>query len=389
MKKITNIILKTPWYKKMKKGGILMARSLMSHSKYIQGFGVLKDLRKYLEGNFGKRPLVILFTKKIEELLRRSFNETDYDLVFEVFKGECSKREINRLVNVVKERNCDFVIGIGGGKLLDTAKAVAFYTDLPLVIIPSAASTDAPCSALSVIYTEDGVFEEYLVLPKNPDMVLVDTKIIANAPVRLLVAGMGDALSTYFEARACRMSNAKNMSGNYPSESAFTLAKLCYEILLRDGLKAKLAIENRVVTSAVENIIEANTYLCGVGFESGGLAAAHSVHNGFTVLKECHHLYHGEKVSFGTIVQLVVENSSLAEIEEVMRFCISVGLPITLEHMGIENVIPEELMKVAKTACDVGETIHNMPFEVTPELVYASILTAHALGRRFLQIGCL
>ena len=115
-----------------------------------------------------------------------------------------------------------------------------------------------------------------------------------------------------------------------------------------------------------------------------GLAASHAVHNGFTVLSECHHLYHGEKVAFGTLVQLVMENSPMEELEEVMDFCVSVGLPITLEELGVNEVRPDAIMEVAKAACAPGETIYNMPFEVTAEKVYAAILTADALGKDFI-----
>jgi glycerol dehydrogenase len=121
----------------------------------------------------------------------------------ERFNGECSHVEINRLIAILKQHGCRGVVGIGGGKTLDTAKAIGYYQKLPVVVIPTIASTDAPTSALSVIYTEAGEFEEYLIYPKNPDMVVMDTAIIAKAPVRLLVAGMGDALSTWFEAKAC------------------------------------------------------------------------------------------------------------------------------------------------------------------------------------------
>lgn len=363
-----------------------MAKILMSPSKYIQGSGELQNISKYVK-NYGNTFLVLASDsgmKRTRSIVESSFNGTENKLIFEIFNKECCKKEINRLIKIVVDNKCECVIGIGGGKLLDTAKAVAYYSNIPVVIVPSIASTDAPCSALSVIYTEDGVFEEYLILPKNPEMVIMDTKIIANAPARLLVAGMGDALATYFEARACKQSNATNMAGLHPSKSAYALAKLCYETLIEDGLKAKLAVENKVVTPAVENIIEANTYLSGVGFESGGLAAAHAIHNGFTILKQCHHLYHGEKVAFGTIVQLVMENSPIEEIEEVIDFCISVGLPVTLSQMGINDIIPEEIMEVAKASCAKGETIYNMPFEVTPESVFAAILTADALGKQYI-----
>lgn len=168
-----------------------------------------------------------------------------------------------------------------------------------------------------------------------------------------------------------------------PAKFAYALAELCCTTLISDGLKARLAAEQQVVTPAVEAIIKANTYLSGIGFESGGLAACHAIHNGFMVLGKCHHLYHGEKVAFGTLVQLVMENSPIEEINEVFEFCISVGLPVTLAQMGIDEIIPEEIMAVAKVATAPGETIYNMPFQVTTEAIYAAILTADALGRRY------
>jgi glycerol dehydrogenase len=235
---------------------------------------------------------------------------------------------------------------------------------------------------LSVIYTETGQFESYLMLPKNPDVVLVDSQIVAQAPARLLVSGMGDALATYFEARANSRSGRPAMAGGMPTQAALVLAELCYKTLLKDGLKAKLAVENKVLSPAVENIIEANTYLSGVGFESGGLAAAHAVHNGLTLLKECHHLFHGEKVAFGTLVQLALENAPLEEINQVLAFCRSVGLPTCLADIGAADVSKEALMAVAKAACAEGETIHNMPFKTDPEAVYGAILVANQLGIR-------
>jgi glycerol dehydrogenase len=363
-----------------------MSKIIMAPTKYIQGNGELNKICNHTY-NLGSKFLVLASEgglKRTRGIVEDSFKGSDKKLVFEGFNKECSKQEIDRLIKIVKENNCNVVIGIGGGKLLDTAKAVAYYENLPVAIVPTIASTDAPCSALSVLYTPESVFDSYLVLPQNPNIVLVDTNIIVNAPARLLVAGMGDALATYFEARACDISKATNMAGLLPAKSAYALAELCYKTLLEDGFKAKLAVENKVVTPAVENIIEANTYLSGIGFESGGLAGSHAIHNGFTVLNECHHLYHGEKVAFGTLVQLVMENSPMKEIEEVIRFCISVGLPVTLSQMGVEEINLDALMEVAKLACAEGETIYNMPFEVTPESVYAAILTADALGGQYL-----
>ena len=336
-----------------------MAKILISPSKYLQGAGEMKNIGTYA-AKCGKKALVLISQggyRRIGAMIEESFAGSDCDVVFDYFNGECCESEINRLVAIVKEKGCDLVIGVG----------------------------DAPCSALSVVYTEEGVFEKYLFLPANPNLVLMDTDIIVKSPVRLTVAGMGDALATYFEARACQRSGATSCAGGKTTEAAMALAKLCFDTLMEEGVKAKIALEAGVCTPAVEKVIEANTLLSGIGFESAGLAGAHAIHNGFTVLEECHHMYHGEKVAFGTLTQLVLENVPLDELEDIILWCIEVGLPVTLAELGAENVTDDQLMEVAKTACAETDTLHNMPFEVTPETVFAAIKAADAYGRYYLD----
>ncbi|MFA0084645.1 glycerol dehydrogenase [Vibrio sp. 10N.261.51.F12] len=360
-----------------------MDKIIISPSKYVQGENVLGSIATYVKA-LGANPLAIadeFVTGLVGDTVKDSFINEDMPLAMDIFNGECSRLEIDRLTDICATQKNDVIIGIGGGKTLDTAKSVAFYTKIPVVVVPTIASTDAPTSALAVIYTPEGEFAEYLLFPQNPDMVVMDTKVIAGAPVRLLVSGMGDALSTYFEARANMTSGKPTMAGGAPTRSAQALAKLCYETLLEDGVKAKIAVENGVSTTAVENIIEANTYLSGIGFESSGLAAAHAIHNGLTKLEECHHLYHGEKVAFGTLVQLVLENAPMEEIQTVLTFCREVGLPTNLFDMGVKEINKEKLFEVAEGATAEGETIHNMPFPVTADSVFAAILTAHQLGQ--------
>ncbi len=355
----------------------------ISPNKYVQAKGALNNLGKYAS-ELGKKAIVLVTSsgyKRIEKQLEETFKSAGVDVCYEMFNGECSMNEINRVVEICKKESIDVVIGIGGGKTHDSAKLAAQLINSPVIIVPTIASTDAPCSALSVIYTDDGVFESYCFLKQNPNLVLVDLDIIANAPERLLVAGMGDALATYFEA----MSNTgANCAGGASTMAAKALAKLCFDILLDQGYKAKVACKNKVVTTALENVVEANTLLSGLGFESAGLAAAHSVHNGFTALEETHSMYHGEKVAFGTITQLVLENADIEDIEEIIGFCIEVGLPVTLGELGVKEITKEKIMNVAIGATAEGESIHNMPFEVTADDVYAAIMVANSLGEQYL-----
>ncbi|PLR82948.1 glycerol dehydrogenase [Bacillus canaveralius] len=366
-----------------------MTKMIISPSKYIQGPDELSKIASYT-AQLGQHAFIIaddFIMNLTKETIASSYANQENTYTAEKFNGECSKPEISRLKEMCASVNADVVVGIGGGKTLDTAKAIGYYNSIPVIVAPTIASTDAPTSALSVIYKENGEFDEYLFLPLNPTYVIMDTKIIAAAPVRLLVAGMGDALATYFEARACKRANKPAMAGANVTEAAIALARLCYDTLIEEGLKAKLAVENKGTTEAVEKIIEANTYLSGIGFESGGLAAAHAIHNGMTVLEEAHHMYHGEKVAFGTLTQLVLENAPTEEIDEVAQFCLSVGLPLTLEDIGVKTINEDQIRRVAELACADGETIYNMPFNVTPELVYTAILTADKLGHYYKSLN--
>lgn len=362
-----------------------MATIIASPTRYIQGKGEIKNLISHAK-QLGEELFMITSPsgyKRIEPSISASLSDSGCTVQYESFNGECCDDEINRLHQLFVSSKCSVIVGIGGGKIHDTAKAVAHMANCPVIIVPTIASTDAPCSALSVIYSAEGVFDRYLFLPSSPNIVLVDTDIVSQAPKRLLVSGMGDALATYFEARACQQSNATNCVGGKTTMAAMQLAKLCYDTLIADGLKAALAVEEKVCTKAVENIIEANTYLSGIGFESGGLAGAHAIHNGLTAIEETHSLYHGEKVAFGTLVQLVLENASHELIDDVLDFCMSVGLPTTLQDLGIKKIDPKKLMEVATIAAAPGDTLGNMPFDVTPESVYDAIIGADAIGRYY------
>lgn len=364
-----------------------MAQILIAPNKYVQGAGELERIAEYVSV-YGKNVLCLITKgglKRFEDIINKSFDKTDCKITYEVFNGECSKKEIDRIVEVCKEKNIDVVVGLGGGKIFDTIKAVGYYLHLPVVIVPTIAASDAPCSALSVIYTDDGVFEEYLFLPQNPNLVLVDSDVIAKSPTRLLVSGMGDALATYFEARACEQSGATSCAGGLTTQAALALAELCYNTLIEEGELAKVAAEQNVTTPALEDVIEANTLLSGIGFESSGLAGAHAIHNGLTAIPETHEKYHGEKVAFGTLVQLVLENSPIDELEQVINFCIGVGLPVTLEQLGIKDIDVAQIRKVAELAASEDDTLHNMPFAVTPDSVFSAILTADALGKKYLE----
>ena len=354
-------------------------------TRYIQGSGEMASIAEH-SVSLGKNAFILISENGIKRYgqgIEDGFKEKEIPFTFVVFQGEASHQEVKRLREEYAKLGCDFIVGVGGGKIIDTAKAVAHFENCPVVICPTIASTDAPCSALSVLYTPDGQFEEFIFLAKNPDVVLVDTEVVAASPARFTVAGMGDALATYFEATSCKNKDADNFVGGKATVAAYALAELSYEILLTHGRSAVEALKVGAITQAVEKVVEANTLLSGIGFESCGLSAAHSIHNGLTALHETHDCWHGEKVAFGVLTQLVIEDYPIEEIEEVYEFCMSVGLPVTFAELGVTDLSRENLMKVAEKACAPGETIVNSTVAVTPESVLDAMLAADALGRMY------
>ncbi|MDQ2052413.1 glycerol dehydrogenase [Natronolimnohabitans sp. A-GB9] len=355
-----------------------------SPAGYVQGRTVIDDLGDYAD-DLGSTALVLgddLVLDLVGDRVRESLESAGFDVALEEFGGECSEREIERVADVHAEYDADVIVGTGGGKAIDTARAARERVGGALVSLPTVASTDAPTSSVAVIYTEDGEFVEFHVYERHPDLVVVDTEVVAEAPTRFFRGGIGDALATWFEADAAYRSGATTIFGTRSTRTAQEIANLAYTTLRDHGRSAVDAVERDAVTESVEAVVEANTLLSGLGFESGGLAAAHAIHNGLTQLEATHEATHGEKVTIGTIAQLVLEGREDAFVEDVAGFAASVGLPTTLAEIGLEDPTRDELSVVAEAACADDETIHNEPFEVTPAAVRDALVGADAIGRR-------
>ncbi len=355
-------------------------RAAVFPGKYMQGRNAL-DLLGQEISRLGSRAY-LLVDSFVDQMMGQSLIERaseDANTQKSIFGGECCDLEIERVVH--EAEGCDVIIGAGGGKTLDTAKIAANHLGARCMIIPTLASTDAPCSSSAVVYTGEGIFLRYEYFNQNPDVVLVDSNVIAEAPVRFLISGMGDALSTWFEAESCARKNAPNRAGYPATLSGLALARLCYDTVLTYGELAKFACEQKVVTPALEHVIEANIFLSGAGFENGGLASAHAIHDGLTILKPSHSFYHGEKVAFSTLASLFLTGKDDAIIQTMYAFYRKVGLPTTLADLNLDQVERSELFKAAQAACIPEETIHNESVPVDPEAVLAALLAADAAGR--------
>ena len=350
--------------------------------KYIQAEGAVAQLPELIR-LLGTKSLILASPTVVKSILPRYSvrEELKESLVICEFNGECSEKEIERVCSLIQNEKIDVIVSMGGGKTIDTAKISADKTGIPVIVVPTIASTDAPCSGCAVVYTMNGVFDYVYYQKMNPQVVLVDTKIISCAPSRFLVSGMGDALATWFEARSCERTNSENACGGYSTLTGLSIARLCYDTLLKYGISARIANENNIVTPAFNHIVEANILLSGIGFESSGLGAAHAIHNGLTSLEQTHGLYHGEKVAFGVLTSLHLTDNDPCENETVYQFCESVGLPTTFRELNIKNAGYDDLMKVAVATCRPEESIHHEACSIEPESIIAAMIAADATGR--------
>lgn len=361
----------------------LAVKTIISPGRYVQGKGAIHRLGEFLTP-LGATPLLVaddVVWGLVGPDVHASLVAAGLPVNRETFNGVPSAAEVDRLVAAIAARNADVAVAIGGGSTIDAVKASGFLSGIRWVTVPTVASTDAPTSALSVIYTEDGVFEEYRFFPKNPDLVLVDTQVVANAPAAFLAAGVGDALATWLEARATASAYASTMAGGLPTLTGTALAELSWDVLWENALPALDAVRVNVVTPAVEKVVEANTLLSGIGFESGGLAAAHAIHNGLTAVHQTHGLAHGQKVNVGSVTQLVLEGAPTHDIREFIEFTTRVGLPNTLTEVGLSPDDEKELETIAAAATAPGETIHNMPLEIRPADLVAALTSIEGYAR--------
>lgn len=356
----------------------------ISPPRYVQGPGVLRRLPDYV-GRYGLKALVVTSAGTWARAGERAFpNAGDIEHSRFVFSGETTAADVERGVSAAADAGADVIVGLGGGKVIDTAKVIGHRVGAPWIIAPTVASTDAPCSSVAVLYDDRGQVAEYVFVEKNPDLVLVDSEVIARAPRRFLAAGMADAVSTRFESAAAAACGTLNLSGGRPSAAALALGRIAWDVVREHGRSALRAVDVGVVTEALELVIEVNTLHSGIGFESGGYAGAHAVHNGLKTLEGTAGALHGELVHFGVLTQMVLERRPDDELDEFLDLSRQLGLPVTLGALGVDGGLTDaELETVAERVCVAGEGIHQLPFPVTTGMVASAILSADSYARAY------
>lgn len=361
-----------------------MIRTIGFPGRYIQGPGAIHSLPPLLAELRCKTPVIVsddVVMAAVGATTRDALQQAGQEAAFLRFPGECSAGVIATLSAQALEMGVDAVIALGGGKTIDTAKGIAKTLGVALVIVPTIASNDSPTSRLIVLYDDTHRVAGVEVMARNPDAVLVDTTIVAQAPARFFAAGLGDALSKKFESEQCHLSGGNNFFGTPSLPVARLLARQCYDTIIEFG---QAALE-RVATThtpddAVERVVEATVLLSGVGFESGGLSLAHALTRGFTAHPAMARMLHGELVAFGAIVQLMAQEQPDAEIEAHARFVATLGLPICWADLGAPAISDAEIEQIAQLTC-AAPYIGNLQPKADAARVAWALRRADATGR--------
>ncbi|PLS01002.1 iron-containing alcohol dehydrogenase family protein [Neobacillus cucumis] len=356
--------------------------------QYHRKTGLLSDAGLYIK-KLGTTAVLIggnTSRQVIEGPLRQSLSEHGITLKQSLwFGGESSQTNINRLIEQLKNENFDVLIAAGGGKALDTVKAAAYYLNKPLVAIPTIAATCAAATPICILYSDEGEFLKIGRNSKVPELVLVDTNIILDAPVRYLIAGIGDTLAKWFETKC----SIKKASPNAINQTAIAIAGQLYQTLIKSGTKAVSSIHEQKLTNELNDIIDAIILVSGSVSGYGGddcrTAAAHAIYSGLTIFPEIHDTYHGEIVAFGILAQLCMEGTAEEEVKALINYYQQVGLPYTLQQMAIKSLTNDQWKELGEITVTI-EDMANMPFEVTPEMVITSVRQADKIGTDMLAI---
>ncbi len=354
-------------------------KKLLFPNAYYMGKGILREFANIVKP-YGTKFVFIgskSGLKAVQSSVSECMENAAYEYAFIECKKMCCNSEKKRLMEMDIVKNAETLCAVGGGGCMDLVRFVAFNLNKNLIMIPTSASSDAPCTQISLTYSEDGsqIIEEFF-HHRCPDMIVVDTQIIADAPERLIAAGMGDAMATRYECLTCY--NNKT-AGESITETAVVLSEGATNIIKKHGAAAYDAVKEGVVTKDLENVIEANCFLSSMGGVNSGCACAHGFGDWLASVHKGHDYLHGERVMVGLVVQMILEGYPEQEIKDMVAFGKRVNLPVC-----VADVTDEDVKDVAKRAAKELQTDHfmiNLNCDFSETVVEKAILYACELAK--------
>ncbi len=332
-----------------------------------------------------RRPLLLGRSRSTAQLRRQLTDDlTGSGLVCgqATLQHDCCEQDLAQVAAQAAAADCDAVIAIGGGKVLDAGKLLAHRLGLACVTVPSSAATCAGWTALANLYTPDGAFQGDVALARCPDLLVFDHDLVRQAPPRTLASGIADAMAKWYEA-----SVSSGASGDGLVQQAVQQARVLRDQLLLEAPAALADPHGEAWVRVAEASALTAGLIGGVGGARCRTVAAHAVHNGLTQLAATHGALHGEKVGFGILVQLRLEemlggNRLAAQARrQLLGFFQQLGLPVDLTALGLGGASLEQLQQVCAFACRDGSDLHHLPFPVAAaDLLAALVSTTAASG---------
>jgi len=324
--------------------------------RYVQGPGVLSSIGTEL-ASLGQSA-IILADDRVQAIVGATIASAAAEAGIGItplrFGGEITYAEVKRLVAAVSGARHDIVVAAGGGKTIDTGKLLSRELGARFVSIPTVASNDSPTSHIAVVYDEDHKLVAVEENKANPDLVLVDTAIIARAPLTLLSAGVGDALVKRFEVEQCIGAGGRNVFGSASPLSALALARTCYDTVREHTAPAYAAIARGEIDHHLEALVEASVLMSGLAFESGGLSVSHGMTRGLSVIPGVANALHGHQVAYGLLVQLVLENRDQAFMDDMYGFYREARLPLKLADLGHDGKSNSDIDTIAQVSAEAA-----------------------------------
>ncbi|WKB35635.1 iron-containing alcohol dehydrogenase family protein [Terrilactibacillus sp. S3-3] len=349
---------------------------------FMTGEGILQSLPALLKERQLKNLMIVHGEKALKAAEPFMPSLDDFSVHFENYHGECTADEISRIAALAEKLSADVLIAIGGGKVMDIVKAAAFKINVPEILVPTVPSNCAAFASLSIVYNENGAEPELLPFTRTPHLVLIEPKILVRAPIKYLIAGIGDTLAKWYE---CKIGLEAVKNKSIALTFSYEAARICRDKLLENGGQALHDAKDGNISKAFLTVIDAVFFgagiIGGLGNPYADAVGGHAFYNAATSIPETHSVLHGTQVAYGLLLQLALENKN-DEIKQLFPFYRTIGLPVSARDVHLDN--RNNLEAVAAKMAEPGSLIHALPRQISARDILQAVKDVEAITQNLL-----